>query len=1123
MNKIFKFFIFFCLLFDKNINRYQTTVVSSNEKYVTDSTVSDINDQDTVNTTNFDKEVQLFKNSNKSASSNYTLKIGHIGALNAMPGAEIILEMCRKELWNDGVLDETFDVEIINSRACGGSFEGVAVAANMFHLQNVKCFIGPYCNAEMEAVSKMASYWNIPIIGYMAASNVFSDKSIYKTLARVSIRTNNNLAYAVCAMLKHNNWKKVVIVTSVGQIAYERLVAFEQNFHREDISVVRKITFDENLDAQGIIRLGLLNEIRSNARIVICIFSQTRITSQIFLEAVVQSKMNTKDFVYIFPWLQEEAKETVPWVGDSGEINQNVKKLFDNSIIVDDVNGFENTLVLPFKEQMEKNKIDIDQLDLKNLYGYIHLYDALKLYALVGRELIKEYEGNFSAANDGKLVWNKMRRYSFPGLVSNSGVSSGLVVMDDLSERVSSYAAFYVAPNKEEIVKFIEMEPILKSNCDGLKTKTGCFDMKVSDIVTGFWPSDDGNLPKDEPACGYRNERCNYTLYIIIGAIILSVILIIILIVIGSRILENRALAKTPWRIWRDDMRTVSEEEMRSMLSIGSSKTRMSNMSKFIKHHAILGTNTHASYHVYPQKSMIQFCRDDIVLLTQMKQLVHDNINPFIGISFNEKEEMLILWKFCSRGTVQDIIYNEDVNLDSKFHAAFVRDITNGLEYLHLSPVGYHGSLTPWCCLIDRNWTVKLTDYGVANPIEKWTRQGLIAPESVKSEDDKSAAMQKTYILYCAPEVLKTSEQNHRRGLDQTWIKQSQGRRQAGDIYAFGVLMYEILFRKLPFQEDCDLLELVESIKGNQRTVKPIIHDRSQIHPDLAALLFDCWNPNPEIRPTIRRVKLNTEHYLKVKGSLVDQMTRVMEQYANNLEKLVQERTGMLEEANLRADKLLSQLLPSYVAKELKMGRSVPPKMFSQATVMFTDIVGFTKLCGSSSPIEVVNFLNSVYSGFDDIIVKYDAYKVETIGDAYMVVSGIPEENGTRHLANLADVSLEIMSFLHGYRIPHRKNEKLRIRLGLHCGPTAAGVVGLTAPRYCLFGDTVNTASRMESTGVPEQIQVTEYYKEELLSHYPEFHLSLRGPVEVKGKGLINTFWLEGKDGQQITAPLSER
>ncbi|KAJ1358317.1 Receptor-type guanylate cyclase gcy-23 [Parelaphostrongylus tenuis] len=131
-----------------------------------------------------------------------------------------------------------------------------------------------------------------------------------------------------------------------------------------------------------------------------------------------------------------------------------------------------------------------------------------------------------------------------------------------------------------------------------------------------------------------------------------------------------------------------------------------------------------------------------------------------------------------------------------------------------------------------------------------------------------------------------------------------------GDIYSFGMVMYEILFRALPFSHSTNIDELVEHISTGERVCRPSIQDKTEIHPDLTALLLDCWNENPEIRPSIRRVRLNTECYLKVKGSLVDQMMRMMEQYANNLEKLVQERTGMLEDANARADKLLSQLLP---------------------------------------------------------------------------------------------------------------------------------------------------------------------------------------------------------------------
>ncbi|KAI6192045.1 Guanylate cyclase [Aphelenchoides bicaudatus] len=1105
------------------------------------------------------------------------VRVGHIGAINAMPKSEAILEMCRRELWKEGVLNKDFDIEILSQMGCGESFEGVAVGADLYHQQNVKVFVGPYCNTELDAVAKMAAFWNVPIIGYMASSNVFADKTIYKTLARVSLRTTNSLAVATYSLLHHYGWKRVAIVTNTGVAAFERLSAFEEIFHRYQITVIKKFMFDENADAKAMLNSGLMEDIKSSARIIICIFSSTREMTKEFMNAATQAGIKEHDFVYILPWLQAEAKDASPWIGQDGQMLQNVKEHFGNTIIIDDANGFDNALLTPFKERLESNNISVEQINLANIYGYIHLYDSLKLYALAATRAINE-TGSLNVTTDGLYLWNKMRRMEFPGLVSSEGISSGTVIMDDLAERAAVYAAFYVAPNRDEVMRMLEMNPYQVTNCDGPTNRSGCMDLKITDLLTGFWPSTkfncfenfaereghsleqnhpmvsgltaiedpitkqmliimwlvclkssrfiDGKMPPDEPVCGFRNEKCDYTFMIVLGVLALIFVLAVLSGFIIYRFLENRALEKTSWRIFRDDMRVVSAEEIKSMLSIGSTRTKLSNMATFAKHHAIIGTNTHASFHMYPQRRPISFVREDLRLLNQMKQAIHDNLNPFLGLSFNEKEEMLILWK----GTVQDIIYNDELSLDTKFHAAFIRDITLGLEYLHSSAIGYHGSLTPWSCLIDRNWMVKLTDYGIANPLERWEKSGSIAKETLLDGDEKSGAAQAIGVLYCAPELLQNREQNRRRGMDQNWVKQSQNRRQSGDIYAFGMVCYEILFRSLPFPDSISTggmfetsEELVNYLKDGSKTYKPAIQDKSKVHPDIASLLLDCWSSNPEIRPSIRRVRLNTENYLRVKGSLVDQMMRMMETYANNLEKLVAERTGMLEEANQRADKLLNQLLPSYVANELKLGRAVPPRTFKQASIFFSDIVGFTTLCSNSTPLEVVTMLNSVYTGFDDIINKHGAYKVETIGDAYLVVSGIPQENGTRHLMHLSDVALEIMIYLIDFPVPHRKSARIKIRVGLHTGPVASGVVGITAPRYCLFGDTVNHASRMESTGVPEKIQVSQQFKEDLEKYYPEFCCKLRGEIEVKGKGVCTTYFLEGKRSQTDEVHIQEQ
>lgn len=163
----------------------------------------------------------------------------------------------------------------------------------------------------------------------------------------------------------------------------------------------------------------------------------------------------------------------------------------------------------------------------------------------------------------------------------------------------------------------------------------------------------------------------------------------------------------------------------------------------------------------------------------------------------------------------------------------------------------------------------------------------------------------------------------------------------------------------------------------------------------------------------------------------------------------------------------------------------------------------------------MVNFLNDLYTLFDGIIKGYDVYKVETIGDAYMVVSGLPLRNGDRHAGEVASMSLELLEAVRNHRIAHRPNDTLKLRIGIHTGPVVAGVVGLTMPRYCLFGDTVNTASRMESNGEALKIHIS-LQCHAALTKIGGYVMEDRGMVAMKGKGEVHTYWLVGATSSAI-------
>ncbi|CAD5112888.1 DgyrCDS2098 [Dimorphilus gyrociliatus] len=239
--------------------------------------------------------------------------------------------------------------------------------------------------------------------------------------------------------------------------------------------------------------------------------------------------------------------------------------------------------------------------------------------------------------------------------------------------------------------------------------------------------------------------------------------------------------------------------------------------------------------------------------------------------------------------------------------------------------------------------------------------------------------------------------------------------------------------------------------------------------------------------------------------SCVSSMTTKVVRYALHVSK----KTHEVEEEKNRADKLLYQMLPKSVAELLKQQRKVHAEFYDCVSIYFSDIVSFTTLSAKSSPNEIIDLLNSLYGLFDSCIDSFNVYKVETIGDAYMVVSGIPKKI-EHHAVEIANMALKLLKSVENFSIPHLPDETLKLRIGLHSGPCAAGVVGNKMPRYCLFGDTVNTASRMESSGEPLKVHISQSTYS-LLRPTGNFQMVYRGLIPIKGKGDMKTYWLHEK------------
>ncbi|TMS22144.1 Heat-stable enterotoxin receptor [Larimichthys crocea] len=475
--------------------------------------------------------------------------------------------------------------------------------------------------------------------------------------------------------------------------------------------------------------------------------------------------------------------------------------------------------------------------------------------------------------------------------------------------------------------------------------------------------------------------------------------------------------------------------------------------------------------------------------LNALQQIDYYNLTKFYG-TVKFEHGVFGVFEYGERGSLRYVLndmvsYPEETFMDWEFKISVMYDIAKGMSYLHASDIQVHGRLKSTNCVVDNRMVVKITDFG-CNTFLSPGRDLWIAPEHLRK----------------------------------------QGTSQKGDVYSFAIIAQEIVLRKCTFYTECcsDREEKMSRVIMSYFRPDLDCDTASEKELEVYTLIKSCWDEDPEKRPDFKKIenclgKIISKIHNQDNESYMDNMIRRLQMYSRNLEHLVEERTVLYKAERDRADFLNFMLLPGPVVKSLKETGVVEPELYEEVTIYFSDIVGFTTLCQYSTPMEVVDMLNDIYKGFDSIVDHHDVYKVETIGDAYMVASGLPKRNGNRHAVDICRMALDILAFMGTFQLRHLPRIPVWIRIGVHSGSCAAGVVGVKMPRYCLFGDTVNTASRMESTGHPLRIHVSQPTINILQRTDCKFEYELRGETYLKGKGMETTYWLTGETGKDYDLP----
>ncbi|XP_052695457.1 atrial natriuretic peptide receptor 1-like isoform X3 [Crassostrea angulata] len=968
-------------------------------------------------------------------------------------------------------------------------------------------FLGPVYDYSLAPVARYAPHWAVPIISPGGFAHDFKTNrgKEYATLTRIGPAFESTADF-IGKIIQAQNWSRAILIyQGYGQkfvfprFCFLAASAYIYHFQRDRYKHIAKQDFHIYIPNKESYDSLLKNRIGEKYSVVVLCASADSVR-EIMIKA---HELNFDNGEYVFlniDLFSSKEDSEKPWYreNDTAERNQKARKAYEALMTV--------TLRKPtspeyrnFSEEVKKragnDSFAYGEDEVNSFVGAFH--DAVILYALALNETL----ANNRSITNGTEITHRMWNRTFEGI-------TGTVSIDSNGDRNADYSLLDMDPHtgKFEVV----------ANYFGKDKKY----VPVSNTEI-HWAGNRKSAPPDTPKCGFDGAKCppekpfpEYGIVIIVLGSLL-VIVVIAAFFIYRHIKLEAELAEMNWRVRWDDIMFGTMENDRKMRRQGSnlSLTRRNSMTSDCSGDTIA---VHLSDVVQRQlftktgyykgaivaikrinRSSININKPMLMAIKRVKDLQNDHVVRFLGACI-DPPNMCIVTEYCQKGSLQDVLENEQIKLDWMFRYSLMQDILRGMSYLHSSEIRSHGNLKSTNCVVDGRFVLKITDFGL---------HALRTPDP--DVEEGSYAYYRSF-LWTAPELLRMQQ------------RPPEGT-QKGDVYSFAVICQEIVYRMgVFFMSNIDLgpAEIHEKVKnGVKPYFRPTLEESDCPCDELAVVIRRCWAEDPMERPDFQALKSIIRKLNKDgdKGNILDNLLSRMEQYANNLEALVEERTADYLEQKKKAEDLLYMMLPKSVAWQLIRGESVAAEVFESVTIYFSDICGFTALSSESTPFQVVDLLNDLYTTFDTVIEKFDVYKVETIGDAYMVVSGLPTRNGLLHAREIARLSLNLLNETMSFKIRHRPKQQLKLRIGIHSGSVCAGVVGLKMPRYCLFGDTVNTASRMESNGQPLRIHVSPDTKE-ILDTFGTFELELRGPVEMKGKGAITTYWLTGERVAPVTS-----
>lgn len=1003
---------------------------------------------------------------------------------------------------------------------------------------SLNVIIGEGCSPVCQTYGLLASAWNVPVISYDCYLPELSNKSIYTTSARLS---SSSFVYSslVDKIFFHFDWTRIAIISDTREINFITADNLASILQLRGMTVYRYVVdavFDTGVVIPGKIPgfLDMLENIRSKARILLYVAYDV----QFLVYAAYKLGMANGEYVFIQPIT---ITDQWPNFDDNADASgygglKNMGPPFSQDVYTGTMylkysapdptlwTNFTQRAMATFDDPHFSDAYIKDQgINITTVNRDFSIYAGVMYYCtMLWAVALNNTLEDQGTPEDGRDIVRHMLNLSMSfgpfGSVFINGHGDGSLSYDI----VLAYDTTPVGSNYTVLFRYNQTADELIS-------------VALADPnATIPWPGGRHSPPSGEPPCGWNGCPIFWTESKIVGVAIscsIAIILCALLIpLFVNRILHAR-FKETAVRaafIHKDDVGRLRRSKALNRSTVEESRDDIGLSARSLSHSSLQFHDGSLDLIMIQNQSSYIQKRTIVKEVEQMIKIQHENLCKFVGVCLDPGNRCVVM-SHCMRGSLQDAWW--DTTLTNGFLISFAIDVAEGLLYLHQSELGSHGLLTSQCCYLDTMWMVKISDYGMAH----FRQRRLVIVKMFSNPAN---------LLWTAPELLRIDP--HKWPVYGT---------QAGDVYSYAIILQEIISKDLPYGGQLTRLgprEIVNRVKDKSATpFRPCVTAVSDAASsttnnsdnkstsdtvDVEAwvkIMKTCWSEQPAKRPPMAEVRDSVRGLQQAMGqnvSCAEKSIRLVEDRNIRLERLHADKTADLLTASTKWEQMLKQLLPSFVVSQLLRKEDFRAESVESVTVGFADIVDFHKLVVHLRPMHVVAFVNQIQETFAAAADKYEVVIIDSLGDCYMFSSGLAVSSiDVHHAKVIATMSLELLHKSLSLRVPVPQgqdnvsdNRQVQLRIALHSGPVVAGVTGMDRPRYSLYGETVNTASRLLENGQALRIHLSSDTAALLQSNNDhDFVLECcdDGDIGLIWRGKTTTYWLIGKRNLNLTLP----